>query len=83
MRGLVENGRYLAEKKDLAADSTTPEVTAAPPDSQPLQVFEVSVDAAPAQLQLEQNYFDIYTAGVFAFPFLFGASRKYRNTRGG
>ncbi|HQD76208.1 MAG: FN3 associated domain-containing protein [Peptococcaceae bacterium MAG4] len=74
---LVENGRYLAEKKDLAADSTTPEVTAAPPDSQPLQVFEVSVDAAPAQLQLEQNYFDIYTAGVFAFLFLFGASRKY------
>ncbi|TEB15767.1 Bacterial Ig-like domain (group 2) [Pelotomaculum sp. FP] len=73
----VENGQYLAEKEALAAASTTPEVSAAPPDSEPVQVYEVSVDAGPAQLQLEHNDMDIYTAGVFAFLFLFGASRRY------
>jgi len=73
----VENGQYLAEKEALAAASTTPEVSAAPPDSQPVQVYEMSVDAGPAQLQLEHNDMDIYTAGVFAFLFLFGASRRY------
>ncbi|OPX86475.1 MAG: Bacterial Ig-like domain (group 2) [Pelotomaculum sp. PtaB.Bin104] len=73
----VENGRYLAGKEALAAASNTPDVSAAPPESQSVQVFEVSVDDGPAQLQLEQNYLDFYTAGVFAFLFLFGASRRY------
>lgn len=73
----VENGQYLAEKKALAAASTTPEVSATSPDSEPVQVYEVSVDAGPAQLQLEHNDMDIYTAGVFALLFLFGASRRY------
>ena len=73
----VENGQYLAEKKALAAASTTPEVSATSPDSEPVQVYKVSVDAGPAQLQLEHNDMDIYTAGVFALLFLFGASRRY------
>jgi hypothetical protein len=75
----VENGQYLMDKEAAAAAaaSTTPEVSSEPADSQPVQVFEMSVDAAPLQLQLEQNNFDFYTAGVFAFLFLLGASRRY------
>lgn len=72
----VENGQYLAGKEALAAASTQ-KASAGPAESQPVQVFEMSVDAGPAQLQLEHNDLDIYIAGVFAFLFLFGVSRRY------
>ncbi len=71
----VENGQYLREKE--AAGSTTANISSEQTGSQLAQVFAMSVDAGPAQLQLEQSNFDIYTAGVFLFLFLFGASRRY------
>ncbi len=72
----VENGRYLAEKEAAAAGSTIANISPEQTGSQHAQVFAMSVDAGPAQLQLEQSNL-VYTAGVFLLLFLFGAGRRY------
>lgn len=72
----VENGQYLAEKEALAG-STTPKVSSETADSQPVQVFEMLIDGAPAEMPLEQKILDIYAAGALIILFLFGAGRKY------
>jgi hypothetical protein len=71
----VENGQYLAKKE--AAGSTAANISPEQTGSQLAQVFAMSVDPGPAQLQLEHSNLDIYTAGVFLFLFLFGAGRRY------
>lgn len=73
----VENGQYLVEKEMAAAASITDDVSSGQTASQAAQVFEMTVDAGPAQLQLKQNNMDLYTAGVFLFLFILGGSRRY------
>jgi hypothetical protein len=37
----------------------------------------MSADAAPLQMQKEQNSLNIYAAGMFLILFLLGASKRY------
>jgi hypothetical protein len=71
----IENGQYLVEKEALAAAADAD--AAGEQAENPVQIFEVSVEAGPLQLPVEQNSMDFYTAGFFVFLFLFGASRRY------
>ena len=70
----VKNGQYLAKKNAVTAGAN---VSSEQTGSQIVRVFEMSADAGPLQLQLEQQNLDTYTVGIFLSLFLFGASRRY------
>jgi hypothetical protein len=71
--------QYLAEKKDMAANTAANSVSAGPgqPDGRSGQIFEMSTGAVTLQLQKEQNSLDIYAAVIFLILFLSGAGRRY------
>jgi hypothetical protein len=71
---LQDNQVYLA-KKELASVSS-PELSQQP-DSQPGQLFEVSVDTAPLQLPTEQSCLSTHTLPIFIILLFTGAGKRY------
>jgi hypothetical protein len=69
--------QYLTEKEVAAADAKKANISSKQSGRQPWRVFEMSADAAPLQMQKEQNSLNIYAAGMFLILFLLGASKRY------
>jgi transglutaminase/protease-like cytokinesis protein 3 len=69
--------QYLAEKEVAVADAKKANISSKQSGRQPWRVFEMSADAAPLQMQREQNSLDTYTAVIFLILFILGASRRY------
>jgi hypothetical protein len=69
--------QYLAEKEVAVADAKKANISSKQSGRQPWRVFEMSADAAPLQMQREQNSLDTYTAVIFLVLFLLGAGRRY------
>lgn len=72
------NWQYLITREAAAAKSANNPMADLQPEPQSGQVFEMSADTAPLQLQEEYNQLSIYTAIIFIVLFLSGAGRKYR-----
>lgn len=73
------NWQYLIAREEAqASQSANTSISDLQPEQQPGQVFEVSADTAPLQLQKEYDNLSIYTAIIFIVLFLSGAGRKYR-----
>lgn len=69
-------GKYLARKEDLAAVSATGVTDQTEKRSH--RVYEMSLDASvPLPLPEQQTNPELYTAVIFMFLFLSGASKKY------
>ena len=69
-------GQYLARKEDLATVSVTGVTDQT--EKRPHRVYEMSLDASvPLPLPEQQTNQEFYTAVIFMFLFLSGASKKY------
>jgi hypothetical protein len=74
---LAGKGQYLAEKKDLVAEPSIADASSEQPNSQPWQVFEMSISTVPFPLMEEQSNLHTYMIVIFIILLLSGMGKRY------